>query len=477
MMRFTLILLSACISTSLLLEASSAQELLAPPAARVPPAAGRSYTAPPSIPSLAGETAAIDRLGGGEQPAAYDLAALLSLASNNNPTLRQARAHVSAELGKALQAGLYPNPVFSYEAEQVFLDVPGDKDSPGEFQGGVVQQKFVTAHKLQISRRKYLQRARVAEHLTMVQQFRVCNDVRIHFYRTLAASEILSIYDELLKTAEDAAVTAQELYNMGQARRPEVRQANVALQRARLERLRAENHFRDQFRELSALVGTPLSDGSVVGELTPECDLLTFQQALDRLLSESPELAAARAKLAVDATTVRREEVEWVPDVIVKAGPGYNFDARETTAMAGVSVEIPLFDRNQGTIRQARADYARQRQEIQRLEYELQQRLAATYERYATAVQHAIEFERVILPESKAAYAELLESYKSNRVDWSDVLLAQRDYFDARRMQVDNLLQAREHEILVYGYLLQNGLMAASGVTPPGHIDATPKPR
>lgn len=455
---------------------TKAQEQLTPPKAVVPDAVGHAFTEPPEIPGSPPELTAIDPQTTYAEDR-YGLDELLRLATSNNPTLRQSRLHISAELGKALQAGLYPNPVFSYEGEQIFIDVVGDKDSPGEWQGGVIEQRLVTAGKLRLSREKYMLRAHVAEHLAMAQRFRVCNDVRIHFYRTLAAGETLSIKRELIKVAEDSAVTAQESYNMGQARRPEVRRANIQLQRARLDVMRAENAYREQFRSLTALVGVPLGEGMLDGDLMPKCAVVSYEEALSRLLAESPELAAARAKLAVDSATVRRENAEWVPDVVVRGGTGYNFNARETTAMAGVSLEIPLYDRNQGTLRQARADYARQREEIKRTELILRDRLASIYQHYLTSLQHVYEFDRVILPESKAAYAELLQSYKENRVDWPDVLMAQRDYFDARLTQVDNLLDARQYEVLVYGFLLHDGLMAAPGVAPPGHIDSVPKPR
>jgi outer membrane protein, heavy metal efflux system len=53
--------------------------------------------------------------------------------------------------------------------------------TPGEFQGAILEQEIVTAHKRKISREKYLQRAQVAELNALAQQWRVCNDVRIHF--------------------------------------------------------------------------------------------------------------------------------------------------------------------------------------------------------------------------------------------------------------------------------------------------------
>lgn len=458
--------------------ATAAQELIDSPQASPADAVGHAYIPPPPIPPPNVDSS------GGTFPdpssvglAAYTLEEVLRLAKENNPTLRQSQLHISAELAKALQAGLYPNPIFSYEAEQIFVDGPNGRDSPGEFQGGVVQQRLVTAGKLQLSREKYLRRARVSEHLAMVQQFRVCNDVRIRFYRTLAAADSLSIQRELLKTAEDAAVTAQESYNVGQANRPEVRRANVTLQRARLAVMSAQNQYNDEFRQLTAIVGAPLALGWLEGTLAAQCEPISFETALGYLLAESPELAAARAKLAVDQATVQRESVQWVPDVVIRGGTGYNFEAAETTAVAGVQIEVPLFDRNQGTIQQARADYSRQRQEIQRVELDLRNRLATTYERYATAFQRTSEYDRVILPETRAAYAELLASYQENRVDWPEVLSAQHDYFDARLEQIDNLLHVRTQEILIHGFLLHDGLMAAPGMAPPGHIDAVPKPR
>lgn len=455
---------------------SGAQELLQPPVRIAdPPAAtaGSRFTQPPARPSRPVSVGDAPLTEGG----VLDLESVLSLTTQNNPTLRQARLQISAELAKAQQAGLYPNPTLAYAGEQIFVDVEGDTDSPGEFQGGILSQRFVTGGKLRLSREKYLRRAHVSEHLAVAQQYRVCNDVRIHFYRTLAAQQRLEMHRELLKTAEDAAVTARELYNAGQANRYDVRKSNVMLQRTRLDVQRAEHEYRMRFRELTALVGLDLPVGAVVGTLATTESLATFDATLARIVAESPEVLAARAKLAADRVTIEREEVEWIPDIVVSAGSGYNFDAKETVAVADVSIEIPLFDRNQGTVAQARADFNRQRREIRRTELTLRQRLAMVYEEYAMAFEHATEYRDSIVPEMKAAYRELLGSYKENRIEWPDVLQAQSDYAEVRLAQIDFEEQLRRSEVLIQGYLLDSGLNAASGPTPAGHIDSVPKPR
>ncbi|MEZ6100678.1 MAG: TolC family protein [Pirellulaceae bacterium] len=455
---------------------AGAQELLQPPVrvAEPPaPAAGSRFISPPARPT--------EPVSVGEAPVSQgeilDLDTVLSLATQNNPTLMQARLQVSAELAKAQQAGLYPNPTLSYSGEQIFVDVEGDTDSPGEFQGGIISQRFVTAGKLSLSREKYMRRAHITEHLAVAQQYRVCNDVRIHFYRTLAAQQRLEMHRELLKTSEDAAVTARELYNVGQANRYDVRKSNVMLQRSRLDVQRAEHEYRMRFRELTAIVGLELPVGSVSGTLASTQPLASFDESLARIVQESPEVLAAKAKLAADRVTIEREEVEWIPDIVVSAGSGYNFDAKETVAVADISIEIPLFDRNQGTINQARADFNRQRREVRRTELTLRQRLAMVYQEYAMSYEHASEYRDSIVPEMKAAYRELLASYKQNRIEWPEVLTAQSDYAQVRLEQINYEEQLRRSEVLIQGYLLDGGLNAASGPMPAGHIDSVPKPR
>ncbi len=402
----------------------------------------------------------------------YTLDGLLQLAAANNPTIRQARLQIGGETAKALQAGLYPNPVLMYVGEKINSD-----GSAGEFQGFEVQQRFVTANKLQLSRLKYRQRARVAEHLAIAQQYRVSNDIQRHFYQTLAAMERVALQSELLKTAEDGSVTSRELFNQGQTNLPGVRRANVMLQQRRLDLLNAENEFAESFRQLTSIVGCPMPIGRIDGSLRPEATLPPFETVYTGLVEDSPEVLAARAKLCADQTTLQRESVQWVPDIVVTGGPGYNFSNNDPVYNAGVQLEIPLYDRNQGTILQARRDLQRQQEEIRRVELQLRERLAMAYRMYATALQHATEFERVIIPQRRQAYQELLQSYQDNRVDWPDVLDAQREYFTARLQQIDQFRDVRIQEARIDGFLLDGGLMAAQGPTPAGHIDSVPKPR
>jgi outer membrane protein TolC len=303
--------------------------------------------------------------------------------------------------------------------------------------------------------------------------------VRIHYYRTLGRRELVQIQQEMLKRAEDHVLTVREMYNAGQVTLPQVHQANAALQTQRVARLMAENDYRQSLEKLTALVGVDTLPGPLAGSLEGEACLIDWEEALERLLAESPELQEAHAKLREDEITLRRERREPIKNVFVQGSVGRNFevDPNQTTAAVQVFMELPIIDRNQGTIRQAQADLSRQAGEVRRTELRLKQDLADQYRRYLTALQHVQNYQAVVLPETRKAYEILLGGYKQERVAWPMVLAGEHKYQDARAVYVHNLIEWREAEVLIRGYLLHGGLLPAPSSTPPGHIDATPRPR
>ncbi|MDA0991716.1 MAG: TolC family protein [Verrucomicrobia bacterium] len=141
---------------------------------------------------------------------AMSLAEFESMALNNNPTLIQANAQIRAARGGSYQAGRWFNPVVGYTSDQI-----GIKGTAGELQGGFVSQEFVTGGKLRLSREKWAQRARIAETNMSAQHDRVLNDVRVLFYRALAAQQHVEIQTRMLGNANDNVLTHKEMLNCG----------------------------------------------------------------------------------------------------------------------------------------------------------------------------------------------------------------------------------------------------------------------
>ncbi|MCC9601359.1 TolC family protein [Stieleria sp. JC731] len=430
---------------------------------------GERFTEPPQVPPVP-QSLTEQMFPSDEAPLTIE--AIESMACSRNPTLAQAQAQTQGELGKAIQAGLVPNPTLSYIGEQAGLE-----GTAGEWQGVEFSQRIVTGRKLQLSRAKFLQLTRASQWRALEQQYQVMNDVRMSFWMTLGQQQIVAIHNEILKNAEDAVVTARELYNEGQATRDQLHQANVTLQKVRLDLLMARNQLRAKWYGMASLAGLRMQPTPLEGSLEGELSLIDFDQALNRLTTESPQILGARAKLQADQIKLKRETVEPIPDLVVTYGYGRNFEAGQNTHNTGLSLEVPLYDWNQGTIRQAEADIVRQQGEIERIEFSLQRQLAQSYQNYLTALQNVRSYQEVILPESRRAYEVLLDAYKENRVDWPAVLQSQRNLYLEKANYVQHLIAWRSQETLIEGFLLEGGLSAPTGPMPPGHISATAKPR
>lgn len=407
-------------------------------------------------------------------PARYNLMQLKQLAREHNPTLRQAADQVKAEEGKALQAGLWPNPTIGYLGEQIGLN-----GTAGEYQGGYLQQRIVLGGKLSLSRQKYEARADSARNIAEAQRLQVENDVEASFYAALGADAKLQIQDELLGLAKDEYKTTEELVNIGKKTKADLKIANIKLQKARLDHFMAENERKGQRASLGAVLGFPVETALLEGKTDDQVaqPVPDWETLLHRTLEKSPQVLAALDKLRSDEITVRREEAEPIPDLILEAGAGSNNIDHQVVYRAGLSLELPIFDQNQGTIQQAKADLERQRGEVERIRLSLTREFASEYSMFLSQYQRVLDYQNVILPRYLQAYEMKLKMYKVQRIDWEDVLETQEEYLRNRLEAIDNLLAFQRHRVAVQGFLLKNGLNVPESPDPPGHIDAVPKPR
>jgi cobalt-zinc-cadmium efflux system outer membrane protein len=396
------------------------------------------------------------------------------MALQGNPTLAQAAAAVDASRGKALQAGLYPNPTIGYAGEQI-----GIAGTAGELQGGFVQQTIVTAGKLRLSRAKYHQEAYEAELRALGQQYRVLNGVRMRFYELLALHRTIDLNRSILENATESLRTTKEMFNTGQANRADVLLAEVQVNDARIALRTLENRYPALWQHLTALLGTPhLPPAPLKGQLEPEGPPLDWDSSLNRLLQDSPELQAAQAHVVHDQITLQREKVEPIPNIQLQGAAGYNFETRNAVATGvQVGIKLPLWNRNQGTIRQVQADLARSQAEVARVELSLRQRLADAFSRYQTALETSQIYRDFNVPKATEAYEVQLDMYKKRRIAWPQVVVLQRGVLEVKAKYTRSLLELREAEVAICGLLLVDGLTVPPAPPPGGHLEATPNPR
>ena len=401
---------------------------------------------------------------------AYTLEQLKQLAVDHNPTLKQAQAEIRAAEGRKRQAGLYPNPTVGYIGEQI----SGGSQRGGE-QGGFIQQDIVLGGKLAAAQRVLEQERLQAEAERGEQLLRVQNAVSMAYYQSLGAQETVAIRERLVKLAQDASTTAQQLFNVGQADEPDVLQANVEASQEDVALVSAQQRQQMLWRSLAAVVGQPnLPFGKLAGSLESLPDIDT-QQWLENILQNSPAVKIASLSLARAQAELDRAKREPIPDLQLRAGFQQNRELLESTGrpvglqgFAEVGVRIPIFNRNQGNVQAARATIERADLEQKRVQLLLRERSSSMFQNYLTARAAVERYRSQIIPQAEKAYNLYLNRYRTMAAAYPQVLISQRTLFQLQTDYITSLENLWVSTVTLKGFLLMDGLEAP---TPPTEVD------
>lgn len=405
---------------------------------------------------------------GAEVTSGLTLADLEQMALRGNPTLVQAAANVDASRGRALQSGLYPNPTIGYVGETMGQR---GKAAPGEQQGMFIDQTIVVAGKLRLNRARYAQEVAQMEAQAQAQEYRVLNGLRVRFYQLLAMQRLLEVRAELLNITQDALKTTEQLVNVGAANKADFLQARVEERQERVGLENARAFYAAAWQQLAAFVGEPcLPVGRLQGDLEAPGAVPDYDTTLAHLLEASPEIHIAQAEITRNQLALKREQVEPIPNIQTRVSTGYDFEreVRKVVTTVNVGVNVPLFNRNQGNIRAAKAQLAYAQADLGRVELSLRQRLARTYARYRTAETLVQTYRKDTLPDARQAYDLYRESFGNRRAAWPQVLVAQRTYFQISVDYVEALDELRRSEVALLGLLLVDGLDEPPGLPSEG---------
>lgn len=279
------------------------------------------------------------------------LADALARADQSSPTLAAARADVAAAEGRALQAGLRPNPELGLEVEN--FAGTGTFSGVDDAESTVtLGQRFELGGKRSARQRAAQAEVDVARLRLKVARADLRRQVRDAYAETLADSRRLDLAREQFLRAENLQKIAVELVDAG--REPPLRamRARTATLEA-VGRVRAaEAEYLQSQRALAALWGggDDLPEPTVVADTAPPEGVADPATTLDVRLAEAEVVASIAA--------VDRERSLGRPDVTVTVGARQFRGTDDTALVVGASMPIGIFDRNQGNVAAANAERA-----------------------------------------------------------------------------------------------------------------------
>jgi cobalt-zinc-cadmium efflux system outer membrane protein len=370
----------------------------------------------------------------------------------DNPDLRAARIDVEAAAARVQQAGLRPNPMLELGGQKalgtdnnltVGLSLPLDLNGRKEGRVAVAERELDTKRR-QVGDRERRLRA----------------DVRMKAGELLAAQRSLRVTEDLLRVNRDAMTTVGNRVREGAAPALEENLQLVEVNRLDASRQLAESRVEIATLQVKALAGmAPDAPLIVKGDLLPSPFLVRPDEAMQRAISDRADVAVARAEVAMARAMVGKEQAEGRWDASVNVGyqrQDFGFGGLNGLTSSGatrpiqdvfhyfgggVSIMLPVRNRNQGNIAAAEAAVRAAERRVEFTILTVQQEVAAALTQYEAAQRSRALYERGVRDVAARNVEVVRQAYQLGRGSLLDVIAEQRRYIDVENGYTDALKQ------------------------------------
>lgn len=370
-----------------------------------------------------------------ESAAPLTLDHALKLVQGANHSLSSARHAARSSEGVVLQAETRPNPTLDIEVE--------DTSRKGT-------RTTTTTLSLPIElggkREARIAAAKLTRDIANQELEQVRSDVRSQavaaFFDVLIAQEKRALSVKTVEIARSAYRIADKRVQAGKVPPLEVDKARVELANAELESVEATSGLQAARRSLSALWGNPsprfTEAAGKIGIPPSRPDL----SDLDAALEHSPYLQAARLAAERSRALVDVERSKRYPNIDVRAGVARDNDLGRNKVLVGVSIPLPLFDRNQGNVYEASMLAYKSRDDYLGLKTRLHVQLQKAASEFDMAKSTGQQLESDVLPHANTAFERARKGFEAGKFGFLEVLDAQRTLFQARARHLAALSDA-----------------------------------
>jgi cobalt-zinc-cadmium efflux system outer membrane protein len=381
------------------------------------------------------------------------LAGLQEIALTNSPAIAAAAARVERARGEAIQAGLYPNPEAGYQADTV-----NTADTAG-YHGAFASQEIVTADKLKIAQSKACQDVAIAELELRRAQIDLATAVRRQYFQALIAQERLNLARALVELFQRGYEAQIDLVAAGESAAYEPLQLRVFALEARNAAIKASNDYVASWRALQAVLNSPnLTPHELDG--TPEMPVpqITYEAALEVLLSRHTDLSIAQTRIAKSEWNLWLQQVTPIPNVNVAGVVQYDDTSplNDVSFNLQIGVPLPVFNKNQGNIYAAQSQILENHEKLQSAQNDLAARLAEIHAQYETQRALAEAYRREILPDQVRTYQGVAQGFRAGAedVDFAQVIVTQQQLGQVVGEYI-NVLEAQWRAVVDLAEVLQ----------------------
>jgi outer membrane protein, heavy metal efflux system len=353
-----------------------------------------------------------------------------------------------------LQAGLRANPIFYADGQLV----PYGKYSR-QRAGGPTQYDVNVSYPIDVSRKR-IARTLVASRAKRVLEAQYQDAVRMRidefysaFVDTLLARQTVRYTQKSVEGLEKVYRVTKQLYEKAERKRAEVDRALIEREKAQVALIDAEEQYRKTKRVLATFLNLPPDEADsleVRGTLIDRFPPPPPRDELRRIALEArPDLASYRLGIRRAEADVRLALANRYSDIYVLYQP-YTYQNNQpyglkspTSWALGVTVPLPIYNRNQGGIQRAKLNVTQTQIQLATLERQVLTDVDQAIYEYEVSRRAVERIEREILPPADQVLADTYRLYTSGEENVVVYLNAQRDYNDLVKQYLDTMSRHR----------------------------------
>lgn len=274
-----------------------------------------------------------------------------------------------------------------------------------------------------------------AEARVAARRTQVAAETREAFGRVLAGEASRKLADETRQLAEQALRAAEERHEAGDASLIEFNTARVEAGRAGRDQVLAAQREQLAGATLKLLMNAEPSMNVAVegdlGEIVASRPAFVFTQA------DRPEVVAARYELEAARNTERLAARDAIPRP--RVGAGYARDEGMPVIQVLVSVELPIFNRNDAQRAEARARVTQAESGLRAAERRAVQEAELARSRYAAAERALQGYEGPVLKAASENVDLATEGYRDGKLSFLELLVIRRGSLEVRQGYIEAL--------------------------------------
>lgn len=378
---------------------------------------------------------------------------LVRKALATNADLSAARLDIERARARLQRAGLRPNPTFDFE--QTTGSLTGSRDERETTIG------FALPVELGAKRQRRIDLARAeleaSEAEVADRERRLAADLRYAYAEAMSALRELEITENLNDLDRQTARIVQARVTEGESAPLESNRLQVEVERLKARRALLQGRLEAAMLRLKTLSGLQPEESLRLREDLANPALTeppaSVEAAIDIALRMRPDLKLARLTEEVARAGLRLAHSQATPDLIAFGKYTASRSAFDNTPVGvlrdndrllsfGVSISIPVFNRNQGAMAEATTaiEQARRRREF--VEAMIRSEVASAYARYRAAQAATTTLRDGVLAGSMRNIASVRGAYEVGAFQVTDVLVEQHRYVASQREFIEALAES-----------------------------------